>query len=110
MTPHRLVMGRKPRILHEPAQRTFGAQPIARGVARNGSDLFPALKNVRDIRLTAMRPRPCHTAYVYLIEVIAEKAALIYRRLKDCKSSPGGMEDLFVKFPPTFLALREIVR
>ena len=110
MTPHRLVMGRKPRILHEPAQRTFGAQPVSRGVARNGSDLVQALKNVRDIRLTAMGTRPCHTAYGHLTEVIAEKAALIYLCLKDCKSSPGCMEDLLVKFSPTFIAIREIVR
>ena len=110
MTPHRLVMGRNPRIPHEAAQRTFGAQPITCDVARNGSDMVQALKNFCDIRLSAMEIRLCHAAHGNLFEVIAEKAALIYLRLKDRKSSPDGMEELLAKFIPTFHTFREIVR
>ena len=74
MTPHRLVMGRNPRIPHEAAQRTFGAQPITCDVARNGSDMVQALKNFCDIRLSAMEIRLCHAAHGNMFEVIAEKA------------------------------------
>ena len=109
MTPHRLVMGRKPRILEETVHQTFGAQPNSCDLARNELNFAQALKNYRDISLAAIAARPGDAGRRHLIDIITKKPPFVYLRLKERESSSGGKEVL-VKFIPTFSALRELAR
>ncbi len=109
MTPYSLVMGRKPRVLDEAVHQTFGAQPICCDLARGEPDFAQALKNYRDIGLKAMAARLGDAGRRHLIDIIAKKPPLVFLRLKERESSLGGKEVL-LKFIPTFIALRELVR
>ena len=109
MTPHSLLMGRKPRVFEEAMHQIFAAQPVSCNVARNELDIVQALKNHSYIRLAAMGARLSNAVRGHLIDVIAEKASIVYLRLKERESSSGGMEELLVKFIPTFRAPRELV-
>ena len=110
MTPHSLLMGHKPRVFQEAVHQIFGAPPVSCDVARSELDIVQALKNHSYIRLPAMETRLSDAMRGHLIDVIAEKAFLVNLRLKDRESISGGMEELLVKFIPTFRAPRELVR
>ena len=69
-----------------------------------------ALENHSYIRLAAMGARLSDAVRGNLIDVIAEKASLVYLRFKDRESSSGCTKELLVKFIPTFRAPKELVR
>ena len=110
MTPHRLVMGLKPRILEEAVHQKFGAQPVSRNLARNEQDCAQAWKNYRYISLAAMAARQGEAERRHMFATIVKKAPLVYLRLKECESSSGAKEELLVKFTPTVSAPRKLVR
>ena len=110
MTPHRLVMGLKPRILEEAVHQKFEAQPEPSNLARNEQDFAQALKNYRDISLAAMAARQGEAGRRHLFAIIAKKAPLVYLRLKERESSSGAKDELLVKFNPTVSTPRKFVR
>ena len=110
MTPHRLVMGLKPRILEEAVHQKFEARPVSSNLARNEQDFAQALKNYHDISLAAMAARQGEAGLRHMFAIIAKTAPLVYLRMKEPESSSGAKEGLLVKFTPTVSAPRKLVR
>ena len=110
MTPHRLVMGRKPRILEEAVHQKFGAQPVSSNLASNEQDFAQALKNYQDISLAVMAARQGEAGRRHLFAIIEKKAPFVYLRLKERESNSGAKEQLLVRFTSTVSAPRKLVR